>query len=199
MPTAPENATAIAMITGEIVVSHPVKCPTSFALITPNARPAMPPRIAMTTLSTRNCGNTSEPRAPMAMRMPISRVLSVTDTSMMFMMPMPPTSSEIEAIAASNIVITFVLLAAVWARSFWFLTVKSSLVPSVLCASRKIEVISSSAGAMSCELLVPARIWGMKLRPDSAVDAVVYGISTTSSESLPLAFCPFTDSTPTTR
>ena len=36
-------------------------------------------------------------RAPTAMRMPISRVRSVTETSMMFMMPMPPTSSEIAA------------------------------------------------------------------------------------------------------
>ena len=34
-------------------------------------------------------------RAPIALRMPISRVRSVTVTSMMFMMPMPPTSSEI--------------------------------------------------------------------------------------------------------
>ena len=33
------------------------------------------------------------------MRRPISRVRSVTDTSMMFMMPMPPTSSETDAIA----------------------------------------------------------------------------------------------------
>ena len=32
--------------------------------------------------------------APIALRMPISRVRSVTDTSMMFMIPMPPTSSE---------------------------------------------------------------------------------------------------------
>ena len=32
------------------------------------------------------------------MRIPISRVRSVTDTSMMFMMPTPPTSSEIPAI-----------------------------------------------------------------------------------------------------
>ena len=30
----------------------------------------------------------------MALQMPISRVRSVTDTSMMFMIPMPPTSSE---------------------------------------------------------------------------------------------------------
>ena len=36
--------------------------------------------------------------APSARRMPISRVRSVTVASMMFMMPMPPTRSEIEAI-----------------------------------------------------------------------------------------------------
>src|SRR5713101_5229507 len=41
-------------------------------------------------------------RAPTAMRRPISRVRSVTDTSMMFMIPMPPTSRETEAIAASK-------------------------------------------------------------------------------------------------
>ena len=34
--------------------------------------------------------------------MPISRVRSVTVASMMFMMPMPPTISEIDAIAPSN-------------------------------------------------------------------------------------------------
>ena len=35
--------------------------------------------------------------APTAMRRPISRVRSVTETSMMFMIPMPPTSSETDA------------------------------------------------------------------------------------------------------
>ena len=58
--------------------------------------------------------------------MPISRVRSVTDTSMMFMMPMPPTSSEMLAIAASSSVITSVVPDAACARSVWFLTVKSS-------------------------------------------------------------------------
>ena len=38
----------------------------------------------------------SERRAPMALRTPISRVRSVTDTSMMFITPMPPTSSPME-------------------------------------------------------------------------------------------------------
>ena len=37
-------------------------------------------------------------RAPVAMRMPISRVRSVTETSMMFITPMPPTKSEMAAI-----------------------------------------------------------------------------------------------------
>ena len=35
--------------------------------------------------------------APTARRTPISRVCSNTDASMMFMMPMPPTSSEMPA------------------------------------------------------------------------------------------------------
>ena len=62
----------------------------------------MPPVAAMTTASTRNCSMMSRLRAPTAMRMPISRVRSVTDTSMMFMMPMPPTSSEIAGDAAQQ-------------------------------------------------------------------------------------------------
>ena len=39
--------------------------------------------------------------APMARRMPISRVRSVTDTSMMFMMPMPAASSAMELTSAT--------------------------------------------------------------------------------------------------
>ena len=36
------------------------------------------------------------------MRSPISRVRSVTETSMMFMIPMPPTMSEMAAMLASS-------------------------------------------------------------------------------------------------
>ena len=46
--------------------------------------------------------STSRRRAPSDSRRPISRVRSVTDTSMMFMMPMPPTSSETAATLASS-------------------------------------------------------------------------------------------------
>ena len=48
-------------------------------------------------------------RAPIALRIPISRVRSVTLTSMMFMTPIPPTSSEIAATAPSRVVKTWVL------------------------------------------------------------------------------------------
>ncbi len=46
--------------------------------------------------------------APRAMRSPISRVRSVTLTSMMFMIPMPPTRSETAATLASSVVIVSV-------------------------------------------------------------------------------------------
>ena len=42
--------------------------------------------------------------APSALRRPISRMRSVTDTSMMFMTPMPPTMSEMAAIPPSRMV-----------------------------------------------------------------------------------------------
>ena len=46
--------------------------------------------------SSKNCQVISLRRAPMALRTPISRVRSVTETSMMFMTPMPPTSRPME-------------------------------------------------------------------------------------------------------
>ena len=39
----------------------------------------------------------SDLRAPRALRSPISRMRSVTFVSIMFMMPMPPTTSEMDA------------------------------------------------------------------------------------------------------
>ena len=55
-------------------------------------------------------------RAPRALRRPISLVRSVTETSIMFMMPMPPTSSEMEAMPASRPVITSIIMFMVSSR-----------------------------------------------------------------------------------
>ena len=55
--------------------------------------------------------------APNALRTPISRVRSVTDTSMMFMMPIPPTSRLTAAIPASSSVNTWVVSARLVRKS----------------------------------------------------------------------------------
>ena len=74
------------------------------------------------TASTRNCTLMSRLLAPMALRRPISRVRSVTVVSIMFMIPMPPTISEIPAMAARSRVSVRVVDDAVEARSAWLIT-----------------------------------------------------------------------------
>ena len=54
-------------------------------------RPRSPPNRERITDSTRNWRRMSRRRAPSALRTPISRMRSVTDTSMMFMTTTPPT------------------------------------------------------------------------------------------------------------
>ena len=61
---------------------------------TPSSSPAVPPVSVMSRASTRNWSVTSRRVAPTVRRMPISRVRSRTDASMMFMIPIPPTSSD---------------------------------------------------------------------------------------------------------
>ena len=63
------------------------RCPATTPIDAAEPGTASPPRSGT---ETGCCG--ASRRAPL--RMPISRVRSVTDTSMMFMMPMPPTSSD---------------------------------------------------------------------------------------------------------
>ena len=53
-----------------------------------------PPRTDSTTDSVRICAVMSLRRAPSAFRNPISRVRSVTTINMMFMITMPPTTSD---------------------------------------------------------------------------------------------------------
>ena len=82
----------------------------------------------------------------MAMRMPISRVRSVTDTSMMFMMPMPPTSSEIAPIRPSSMATPALIVLAVSANEAMFCTLKSSgLSRRMRWRARRVSLTSSSA------------------------------------------------------
>ena len=59
----------------------------------------MPPVIQSAEDSAKNCAVMSRRLAPSARRIPISRMRSVTLVSIMFIMPMPPTSSEMLATA----------------------------------------------------------------------------------------------------
>src|ERR1041384_3183432 len=64
----------------------------------PQTTPMAPPTSHSTTASMMNCVMMLRFFAPTARRMPISRVRSVTLTSMMFMMPMPAAINAIELI-----------------------------------------------------------------------------------------------------
>src|SRR4029434_10442 len=84
---------------------QPAKVAMAMAPPMPSVTPTRPPMSESVTASTRNWPRMCRRRAPTAMRRPISRVRSVTDTSMMFMMPMPPTSNQTHAIDANRAVV----------------------------------------------------------------------------------------------
>ena len=67
----------------------------------PPAAPNRPPRLVKTAASVRNWARIFLFRAPIAFFNPISLVLSVTDTNMMFITPMPPTNRDMLAIQIS--------------------------------------------------------------------------------------------------
>ena len=91
-------------------------------------------------------------RAPIALRMPISRVRSVTLTSMMFITPIPPTSSEIAATAPSSVVKTSFARARRPRRiEPWLMTWKPGFDGSVTSwRSSRIEVTSACGGVERC-------------------------------------------------
>jgi hypothetical protein len=81
---------------------QPAKYAIAQELRAPSTMPISPPVSDTVTASIRNRARISRRRAPTARRSPISRVRSVTETSLMFMMPMPPTTRKTDAIAASS-------------------------------------------------------------------------------------------------
>ena len=71
------------------------KIPDAFTIaVIPSANPIPnnPPTDANTADSTRNCVTMCDLRAPNALRMPISRVRSVTLANIIFMITIPPTT-----------------------------------------------------------------------------------------------------------
>src|SRR6266571_3125943 len=76
---------------------NPIRKAINQAVPKPVNTPSAPPIAVTAMASIRNCVRISFRRAPTALRMPISLVRSVTETSMMFITTMPPTTSEIAA------------------------------------------------------------------------------------------------------
>ena len=125
----------------------------------PMMTPMMPPVMLMRIASMRNWLKMSTPRAPTLMRRPISRVRSVTDTYMMFIMPMPPTTSEMPAMQASSVVIRSVVEFSMVLSSCWLRMVKSSSSLSFsLWLRRSISVISLVALSVMSSVRAEAKI-----------------------------------------
>ena len=83
----------------------------------------IPPRALVAAASMTNCCMMYRSLAPRDFLMPISRVRSVTDTSMMFIMPMPPTTREMAAMPASTPTRRLIMLVMVSSISDMLVTV----------------------------------------------------------------------------
>ena len=105
-PSATDSANAPRVIVTEGQISIWMSSrPASLVASVPKAMPMMPPMPQSMAASMRNWVTMLLRSAPIARRMPISLVRSVTVTSMMFMMPMPPTSRLIAAMPPSTTLI----------------------------------------------------------------------------------------------
>ena len=103
----------------------------------PRAQPIM----QRTTASIRNCTRMVLRLAPMALRMPISRVRSVTVTSMMFMMPIPPTISEMAAMPPRRMFSRLLMLSMASSIIFWDEMAKASSSVAPVSVLRRISEV----------------------------------------------------------
>jgi hypothetical protein len=103
IPTVAATPKETIIEIGEIIVRIPVNSVMALASTMPRIIPTIPPARLIMVASARNWKTISVFLAPVAMRMPISRMRSITDASMIFIMPMPPTSKLIPAIAPRTI------------------------------------------------------------------------------------------------
>ncbi|SRN37740.1 Uncharacterised protein [Shigella flexneri] len=141
---AVEQRNASSSANGEKPISQPGKksCKVK-AINSDSVIPNAPPTRQTSTASIRNCCKTSLARAPTAMRMPISRVRSVTDTSIIFITPIPPTTSEITATSVRNSCKVRVVFSTVFKTPSMF-QVKKSFLPW-RSESKRVSCCSASA------------------------------------------------------
>src|SRR6266540_2911233 len=167
--------------------------PTTRPTAIPRRIPITPPVTVRAIASSRNWRSTSRVRAPTALRSPISRVRSETLTSMMFITPTPPTSSEIPAIEASTMVRIDSTLPTTPRMSPWVSTWKSWSGCERVTTSR---MIRCSSGMSPGEIALTA-MPSTRLTPNRRCAAVT-GMKASWLRSTPRAV-PTRLSTPTTR
>jgi len=90
--------------------------------------PMIPPMRHNAADSIKNCRRMVRRGAPIALRIPISLVRSVTDTNMIFMIPIPPTKSDIPVINKPTAAITPPIVLKVWMSVSCWLIAKSILI-----------------------------------------------------------------------
>lgn len=115
----------MAIAGGDNNEGQPPKYETSLDATMPKITPMTPPMELSTIASVRNCKRISFSRAPTAILMPISRVLSVVETSMMFMIPILPTIRETDAMLPRSTDIVRLVSIIVEANSIILITLKS--------------------------------------------------------------------------
>ena len=139
--------------------------------------------------------------APTALLIPISLVLSVTETSIIFITPIPPTANDMPAIPPRRRDNILAILDAAPIKSFWLSIIKSGL--ETLCLASKIFVISSLINDSSAL----SEVWIIMLltfvSPVGFLIKLILawrvetGMNTALSSSTPTP-APFSERTPTT-
>src|SRR5437899_1890496 len=165
---------------------------TSAARALPARRPAMPPSSERMADSARNWRRMSRRDAPSDLRIPISRVRSVTLISMMFMITMPPTTIPIATTAGTTVKMTRVSLAQNAISPSPVSTVKSSSSPGrSRCAMRiasSARIMPSATPAAAGILTEITVVWRRPYRASK----VVSGSMTNPSQDCP-STVPFFD------
>ena len=103
----------------EGLAGYPSREASSIPSPIPDMTPIMPPIRQMIIASTMNCSRIELFSAPRAFLVPISLILSVMDTSMIFITPIPPTSSAMPAITE---------IAMVMVDIYLFITIKEQTI-----------------------------------------------------------------------
>ena len=137
-----------------VIIAEIESIDASFTIPKLKAIPIPQPRSVRTLASVRNCIIISELSAPIDLRIPISRVRSETETSIIFIIPIPPTRSDIAAIPQRNNFSVSVMLVIVESISAEDETEKLALEESVILSfARKKFVMAVLVESITSALL----------------------------------------------